>query len=832
MLTQIGHDLRFALRTLRKNPGFTAVVVTSLALGVGANTAIFSVINAVMLKSLPVDHAEQLYLVKHEARTASAQRFSVPLFEHLRAALPAGSSIAGISRVSRMYGVLQPGHAIETTAVQLVTGEFFPLIGRAPLMGRTLTPDDNRTVGGHPVAVVSEGCWRRAYGASPDVLGRDVVFNGAHFTIVGVGPAGFTGVLLETPVDFWVPVMMQSDVHYAQNYSSSNSNDQKPWATQLGIRWLDLMVRTSSTAPLASAMNVAFQQMVEAEAATLHDPAFRETFRQQSLSLVPFHRGFSRLRDRFEQPLYTLLGMVGMILLIACANTANLMLSRASSRRREIAVRLSMGATRPRLIRQLLTESVLLVCVAAALGLLLARWSGDILVRMTLGVTTGATPLSLPLDGRVLSFTMLLSFATVLLFGLAPAFRATDLDLNDALKQSGRSIQGGSRFTAAKLLVAGQVALSMLLVAGSLLFVRSLQNLSTMDLGFSREHLLAVILDPDAIALSDERVAMLNRALQERVENIPGVQSASLAFSGLAAGFHSSSDGLQFTGYQSRPDEQMRMMGNRVTLNYFATVGMRLMAGRDFNAGDTDKSPKVAIINQAAARRYFAGRSPLGERFGGGTPDTLIVGVVADARTASVQEEPEPMAFYPMAQKPARASSLDVRAAGDPKTLAADVRTAIAQVAPDLPIVRVRTMTEQVDSNLVQERLLARLTTVFGGLALGLACFGLYGVMSYAVSRRTSELGVRMALGATPAGVLAMVFRESLGLVLAGLAVGLPLVILAGRQLSKILFRVNTSDPKTLAIAAVSLLAAAALAGYLPAWRASRVDPLVALRNE
>ncbi len=421
---------------------------------------------------------------------------------------------------------------------------------------------------------------------------------------------------------------------------------------------------------------------------------------------------------------------------------------------------------------------------------------------------------------------------TALLFGLAPAFRATRVDLNSALKQAGRGVHEGSRLSAAKLLVAAQVALSLLLLVGAGLFVRSLQNLMHLEMGFQREHLLEVRIDPETAGIPPAQLPGLERSLIERLETVPGVRLATVAMCGIASGCTSRSDGIQVEGYQSRRDEPMSIEVNSVGPNYLPIVGMHLIAGRDLDLRDTATSPPVAIVNEEMARMYFAGRKAIGKRFGFQKPDIEIVGIVRDARVNGVREAVEPMVWFPIRQRPSPPESIEIRAAGDPRALATDVRKAIQEVNPDLPVTRIRTMTEQIEANLVQERLVARLATVFGGLALVLACFGLYGVMSYAVSRRTPELGIRMALGATPGRVLKAVFGESLVLVGIGLLIGGPLALAAAGPLSKMLFKVDGWDPFILIFAALSLAVVAALAGYVPARRAARVDPLVALRYE
>ena len=847
------HDLRDAIRACVKAPGFASIVILTLALGIGANTAIFSILNAVMLRSLPVSHPEELVVAAYQTPRDAVQRFSFPLFDRLRhaAAEAAGQDgqLAAMSRVARMFGRADGDVDAETISVQLVSGEYFSLLGVSSRLGRTLTADDNRTLGGHPVAVISDRFWRRRLGAAADVVGRGLTLNGARFTIVGVGPPDFAGVWLEAPADVWLPLVMQADVHYAQNYSSHNGEDdyKSPWVPQEGIEWLQIIGRAGSLARprLTSRLSVPFSQDLERRVGSwgIKDAESRRAILQQQLTLEPFDVGFSNFRRQFGAPLRALLGATALILLLTCANVANLMLARGAARRREIAVRLSLGATRGRVIRQLAAEGLVLVALATLTGVLLARWTGDLLVRAAVGVGSGAAPFAADLDLRVLAFTVAVSVLTAVLFAIAPAFSATRLHLASVLKASASRVHGGGRLNAAKLLVTAQVGLSVVLVIGAALFVHSLRNLTQTQVGFDREHVLTVWLNPRAAGYQRERLPSLYRDLVTRVEAVPGVQSAVVAMCGLLSGCNSSSS-IEIAGYQMRPGERMNVQENRVGPHYFSTVGLPLLQGRDFPdsvpasvpanapAGASAGAQKVAIVNESMARRFFPNQSPIGQHFGYNTADTEIIGVVRDARVNTVQQAPSPMVYYPIAQTVVEAGSLDVRAIGDPRSIASAVRQAIVAVDRDLPIERVTTLSRQAELNLTQERLIAGLTSAFGFLGLTIASCGLFGLMSYNVGRRTPELGLRLALGARPSLVLWSVLRESMVLVLLGLAAGIPVVLALSRPTSAMLFGVTAQDPATIAGASAVLIVVAFAAGFLPAWRASRVDPMVALRHE
>jgi predicted permease len=837
------NDVRYAFRMLAANPGFTVVVVLSLAAGIGANSAMFSVANALVWRSLPVPSPDQLHVARIQARLPVAQRFSYPMFESLREGFADPRGLAAMSRVARIRTHIVNGGDPEATSVQLVSGDYFRVFQVGPAVGRLFTPDDNRLVGGHPVAVLSHAFWRRRFDRSMDIVGRELTLNGARFTIIGVSAEGFAGTWLESPIDIWIPIAMQADVRYAQNVTAGGADLSQPWMPQAGIQWLEIALRAPRPdGAEAAALNAVVRPRLLEAADRIRDERQRALFLDRRLVLEPFARGSSLLRDRFGSPLFALMAMAGVLWSIACANTANLLLARATNRRREMAVRLAIGASRGRVIRQLLTESLILGVLAAAVGLAVAPLAGELLVRMTIGANTGPLPFAVGVDARVLVFTAMLAVITSLLFGLAPAWRATDLaqhgstsgqpadvGLADALKSTARSVHRGGRARLTRSLVVAQVALSLVLIVGAGLFLRSLHNLVALPLGFEADHIVSAAITPRLGNYDVAQLPALHRRLVEHVEALPGVRSAAVAMCGLMTGCRSVTDGLVFTGYESQPGEQVALQENFVSAGYFDTVGMRIVAGRTFNQLDVDGT--VAIINEAAANRYFSGRSPIGQRFGEDKPTIEIVGVVSDARVNSVRDAAIPMAFFPMAPG-VFAGTLEVRTAGDARPLVDSLRKAIAEVDPNLPVERVTVMVEQAGTTLLQDRSLARLTTVLGGFALALACLGLYGVMAYGVKQRTSELGIRFALGASRLRVLLTVLGESLVLVTIGIGAGLPLVLGASRAIGTMLYDVSATNVPTVVLSGLLLLIVGASSAYLPAWRASRVDPLTALRHE
>ena len=829
MLDALLRDARYGARLLVANPGFTAIVVVSLAVGIGANSALFSVANALLLQSLPVPRPETLHTARFEAPVPVPQQVSYPFFEQVRAAVPTPGAVTAISRVMRVQA--RAGADTSMVNMQLVSGEFFDTMQLRTSTGRLFNADDNRTVGAHPVAVIADDFWQRRFGRDPDVVGRELTLNGSRFTIIGVAPPRFKGVWLETPVDVWIPLAMQGDVRYIGNFSASNPDLDQPWMPQDGIRWLELLVRADrSDGREAGALNATLRPRLLSDTDAVTDPDRRRALLQQTIVLEPFGRGASALRDRFRAPLFFLITMVAVLLLVACVNTANLMLARAASRQREMAVRFALGAARRRVISQLLVESLLISVLAAAAGLAIAPLAAELLVRMTMGVETGPLPFAVPIDSRVLAFTTLLALGTAVLSGLAPAWRASDPALAGTLRDHARSLHGGAKLNLQKGLVIAQVALSLVLVASSALFLRSVNNLAMVPLGFEAGHVVSASINPRIGGYAPEELAGLYGRVLERVRALPGVQAAAVGTCGLMTGCRSRAHDILIEGYTRQPGEDISAQENHVSGDYLRAAGIGIVAGRDFAARDAGAA--VAIINESFARRFFGSRDPLGQRIGRDTLDTEIIGVARDARVNSVREDVTPMVFFPLPQPAPYVGALLVRASGDPASVVSTIRQAVIEIEPSLPVDRVSTVATLASATYRQERLVARLTTALGVIALGLACLGLYGLMSYAVKQRTPELAIRFALGAPRPRVLWMVFRESLALMIAGLVIGVPIIMLASRLASAMLFEVDSTDPLIIGGAMGVLLIVGATSSYLPSWRASRVDPISALRAD
>src|ERR1700733_4026870 len=832
-------DLRYALRQLGTSPGFAAVAVLTLALGIGANTGIFTLLNAVLLKSLPLPDPEQPSLFRQSGRFAENTRFSYPTFQNMRVTMPSSAGLAAMTWPADFYTSLGNGQP-EMMQGKRVSGNYFQTLETYATLGRLLAPDDDHVAAGSPVAVISYGCWERCFGRDPGVVGRTMIVNGMPVEVIGVAAPGFFGARAGTAPDFWLPVTMQSAVHYAQHYSQSEAADfDKPWIAQPDIRWLQLVARVKDRATLpkmVTTINQVFRQDLERDAVSIKDPQERRAFLRARLELQPGSRGLSTLRRSFSLPLLVLMAMAGLVLLIACANLANLLLARAATREREIAIRLSIGASRARMARQILTECLLLSLLGGLLGIAAAYWCSKIFPKWA---SSGATPIPLSLapDARVLVFSTIVVMLTGILFGLAPAMQGTRVDPVHALKATARGFSGGGSrnrgWSFKQTLVASQVALCLVLLVGAGLFLRTLRNLTEFDPGFDRDHILTVWLDTHMAGYKPQQLSSLYQRLVERVEEIPGVRSASLASCGLAVGCEDASDiyipGVPHTNGETDAQER------RVSQHFLATTGIPLLEGRSFATADTEKSPPVAIVNQAFVHEFLHDKHPLGQYFGyDATNDHRfqIVGVIKDARVNDIRDSAPPMIYHSLAQDLIDVESLDVRTFSSPALLIAQVRQTVSSVDPSLPIGGITTVTEQVENTLAQQRLIARLTTIFGGLALGLACLGLYGVMSYTVARRTGELGIRLALGASRDALLWLVLRQTLLVIGAGIAAGVLLSLLLAHTITSLLFGLSPYDPVTVLASASVLLLVSLAAGLKPAWRAVHVHPTESLRME
>ncbi len=831
-------DLKFALRALRKSPGFAAVAVLSLALGIGANTAIFSLVSEVLLKSLPVRDPDQLVLFNWSAPPGSGPQsingwtqrdpvtkemtctsFSLATFAAFRRDAPTLSEVFAFSPLDQL-NVIIDGQAQVVRDAQVVSGNFHAALGAPMAAGRALTPEDDRPAAA-PVAVISHRFWLRNFAGSPSALNHVMTVNNVPVTIVGITAPQFAGTTQVGEVqDITMPLSLYGQL------APDDTDAPQEWSF-----WVRLMGRLKPGATLEQTeLSVApvFAASVKNASGTNKSPkGIRLHARSGAQGLVEARRDYAR-------SLTVLLVLVGLVLLVACANVANLLLARGAARRREIAVRLALGASRPRLLRQLLGESVLLALLGAGVGLLLAIWSRDALLALQPLGTEGLS-LAMPLDSRVLAFTTAVAVGTGILFGLAPAWRATGLNPSSEF-QGGTRTLGGARSRLAKSLMVVQVALSLVLLIGAGLFTRTLLNLQHINPGFNPSGLLLFRVDAMAAGHPREEVPALYTRLADRLATLPGVQHVTFSQVPLLAQSSWTST-VTLAGAKQPAGNNANVTMHGVDPSFFATYQLPLLAGRGFTAQDAAKAPRVAIVNEAFARKYYDGQSPLGRIIGFNgnekAPDIEIVGVVADAKYVTLQDQARPAAFFPFAQiRNARFGNFALRVAGDPLALAPSVRAAVHAIDPALPLYNLRTQDEQISRLLTGERLFARLSAFFGLLAMGLAAIGLYGLMSYAVLQRTGEIGLRMALGALPAGLLRMIVLETLGLVALGIALGGAGAWALSRLVRSLLYGLTPTDPLTYVVAVVLLLVVGLLAAWLPARRASRVDPMVALRTE
>ncbi len=833
-------DLRYALRMLRRSPGFTAVAVLTLGLGIGANTAIFSVIDAVLLKMLPVKNPERLVLLSHANIRQVIAAFPYKDYKRLRDHNQVFSGVLAYRTLRLTVSV--DNQAEPAIAGQFVTGNYYSVLGVRAALGRTILPDDDRP-GEQPVCVISHNYWQRRFARDPAVVGKIIHLSGMPFTVIGVTPPEFFGLEVGRSLDISVPVMVWAQMTVGGGVSIVDDRQNSSLFTVMG------RLRPEATMAQAQVdLGLLYQQIV-AEGVARNPGGKRgggQSMLDERLVCDSGGHGLSELRWQFSRTLLVLMSAVALTLLIACANVAGLLLARAVARRKEIAIRLALGVGRLRLVRQLGAESVLLGSLGGLLGLLFAFWGTSLLLPL---MSQGEIPVHLNLnpDIRILSFTVAVSALTSLLFGLAPAFLATRVDLNSTLKNDAPDLGGHRHLTFGQVFVIAQVALSLLLLVGAGLFVRSLQNLQRAETGFIRENVLVLKLEPAGSGNKTPRLGLFYDELLRRVEAQPGVRQASLVgYSPMARrewllqgqSPASSANPMSLQGYAPQPGEDMVIPWMQVYPDSFATLGIPFVAGRDFSPQDNQQASQVAIINESMARRFYGNESSLGRRFGFGAPERSgeieIIGVVKDVKYTSPRNEDRAMFYLPFAQANTGRGqmTLVVRTAGDPTPVAAAVQRETRELDPQMPRYEVETLGAQIAASLGQERLLATLSSGFGLLALLFSCLGLYGILSYTVARRTREIGIRMALGAERRDVLRLVMRDALQMALLGAALGIPAALAAARLLANQLFGINAADPLTIGMATLCLLAVAVAAGYLPARRAARVDPLVALRFE
>ncbi|HZF40275.1 MAG TPA: ABC transporter permease, partial [Blastocatellia bacterium] len=829
---------------LRKQKGITAIAILSLALGIGANTAIFSLLDAVVLKTLPVRGPQELVLFNWlsgpkriarnvlgdigpdaATRLTTSTSFSYLSFERMR---DHNQSVVEVFAFTPRQLSVQANEQAEFAQGQLVSGGYYAGLGVQPVLGRAISIADDQAAS--PVAVITHQYWQRRFGSDPAVIGKTIKVNQIPCTIIGVTPPGFYGALqVGQSADVSIPLALEAQLN------PSNVRLNKPW-----VWWLRIMGRLKpgvSAERARAELETAFQQSAQegwAAAPAAQNQPSQEPRDAPRLRAADGSQGLAELRKKRAQSLSILMIVVALVLLIACANIANLLLVRAATRRKEIAVRLALGAGRFRLFRQLLTESVLLAGLGGALGVVLAYWGKDLLLALQ-PWGSGELALDLKLDLRVLGFTTAISLLTGLLFGLTPALRATRLNLTPALKDTARNSSGDARSSLSKALVVAQVALSLVLLIGAGLFTRTLRNLQSLETGFNRENLVTFGLNPRLNNYPPAQITSLFQRLLERLEALPGVRSATLSQYPILAG--SRNDAPIFVqGQTQRPSEGSSANVNDVAANFLDTLQIPILRGRGFTLRDDERAPKVAVVNQAFARKYFGSEDPLGKRIGldsvKNSGQLEIVGIAQDAKYFELRGEMPSTVYLPYFQEPASDAYFMVRTTGEPTVMFSLIRQAVRETDGSLPISDFKTVRQQVESGWAQERLFATLSGFFGLLALLLAAIGLYGVMAYSVARRRNEIGIRMALGAARRDVIRLVLGESLLLVALGTGIGLATALATTRLISAQLFGLAPTDPLTITLATLLLIGVAALTGYLPARKAAQTDPMLALRDE
>jgi predicted permease len=820
-----------SLRLLRKSPLYTGVAVASLALGLGANTAIFSLLDQVLFRPLPVKNPHDLVVLKSPdtisgfySGDSSIRLFSYPMYKDMRDRNQAFDGLIARYPVGANFAYQAPA---EDVAAELVTGNFFDVLGVVPARGRLLTQQDDVTRGAHPVAVLSYGFWTRRFGGNPAIVGQTVRVNSTPMTVIGITPREFYGVDISRAPDVYVPLMMKTQMTPTWDRLDDRN-----------AHWLSILGRVRhglSQTQAAAAIQVTYKPLIEAELASVRgdiSPARRERDRNGKLILLPGYNGVPTFREQASGTLLVLMGMVGLVLLVACANVANLTAARGFGRQREIAVRLALGARRSHLVRELLTESVMLSIFGAAGGLVLADWTAALITAQIPGDPGGLTR---GVDARMFVFAFGLSILTGVVFGLLPALQATRPDVQGVLKDQAANILGGSgHLRSRRILVIAQVALSLLLLVGSGLFSRSLRNLQRIDPGFRIDHLALFTMDASRLGYGQPRVLQLYDTIQQRLKEMPGVEAAALG-SVMPLNGDQNISSVNVQGHPAGPDEDTASRREEVSPEFFASMRIPLLRGRDFTAQDRQGAAKVAVVNETFVRNFFAGGDPIGKRFsfGQAAPDIEIIGVAKDAKYDNLHNENVRQVYIPYAQAE-RLSTMTARVqtALPPETIMPALRREMAQIDPDLSLSNLISMEGQVRASLFEERMVAILCAAFSALATILASVGLYGAVAFSVARRTHEIGIRMALGAERKRILRMVLKEVAWMCVIGVGVGLPAAVALARLIQSNLYGVRPMDPVTLAGSVGLMLFVSLAAGFLPARRAATVDPMEALHYQ
>lgn len=832
----LAQDLRCALRQLRKTPGFTAVAVLTLALGIGANTAIFVLLDQVLLRSLPVKEPDQLVLLRFSgadrghvsARTDDALYFSYPMYRDLR---DRNSVFGGLIATDATEVGVQWHNQPELVQAELVSGNYFDVLGVSPAAGRLLVLSDDAVANASPVVVLSFAYWQRRFGADSSIVGQTISMNGRPFTVIGVAQQGFHSAVMGDTPGIFVPMMMKAQAMPGVN----DLEDRRS-------RWLNIIGRLKpglSRAQAEAGINPLWYAIRADELKLISNRTehFREEFLTKShLSVLDGSKGISPLRADTATPLLIVMGMVGLVTLMACANVGSLLLVRAAGRIREMSVRYALGAKRSRIIRQLLAEGLLLAGVGGVFGILLALPASKFLVHMIWGSMPGELPLSAHLDGRILLFNFLLATVTSLLFSLAPAVQFWRPDVSHALKQQLTTASGTLRFR--RVSVGVQIGLSLLLLVGAGLFVRTLRNLKTLDVGFATDHLVTFTLDPTLAGYEPSQRAALDSRVLQTLAALPGVRSVAATTDPELANDNTGHN-ITIAGYKAREDEDMDVEVGRVSPHYFSAMGMTLLAGRELNDQDREGTQNVAVVNESLARHFFgSAQLAIGRYFGNGggnsvKTDIEIVGVVKDAKHTSMRDRILPTTFRPYLQEQGdRRMAFYIRTAQPPETAESTIRGAMQELDSKLVLDDFRTMQEQIDESLNAERVVTTLASSFALLAVFMAAVGLYGVLAYSTAQRTREIGVRIALGAARGSVMRMVLIEVLWLAGISTAVALPASLLLARSIRSQLYGVSSSDPLTLAFMTLLVTLVALFSAMIPALRAAKVDPMTALRYE